>query len=520
MIKTVIKENLYLDSIFLMTVTREMQKVNGVREAVVVMGTEMNKTVLAEVGALTPEAQAATANSLILSLDVVEDSAVPEALKVLDNLMSQKADRQEDDTRERSFPTVDLAVQELPCANLAVISLSGEFAGQEAMNALKNGMSTFIFSDNVPLEEELELKRYAREHNLWVMGPGCGTSVINGISLGLMSKISQGAVGIVGASGSGIQEIAVLVDQQGEGVSQAIGTGGRDLSKEIGGITMLQGLDYLDADPKTKVIVLVSKPPHPETCAKIYARVKQSKKPIVIFFLGGDRSQIEASGAYSAATLEEAANIAVKLVRGEPIQQEDFLSKCIAQMKTEAMIEHRKLNCKQKFLRGLYCGGTHSEEAVLLLNEILPDMHSNLSFGGVKLLKDPKVSEQNSLVDMGDELFTRGRPHPVMDPSILTDRLWTEGTDPEVGVILFDLLLGYAVHPDPVGTIRDTLAALRKQAAQDGRNLCFVASICGTRQDPQDISLQKQQLEALGVHVFYSNSKAAIFAGIVIRGEE
>ena len=283
MIKTIIKENLYLDSVFLMTAGKEVKNVNGIRNAVLVMGTELNKSVLEELGALTPEAKAATANSLILSLDVEQEGAEEEALAALEALINGKSERQSDE--EKSYSSLDAALEAEPETNLTVISVAGEFAGEEARKALHRGSHVFLFSDNVPLEEEIELKTYAREHGLLVMGPGCGTSVIGGISIGLMSKVSQGGIGIVAASGSGLQEVAMLADRMGEGISQAIGTGGRDLSREVGGITMLQGIELLRDDPETKVIVLVSKPPHPETSRKIYDAVRQIEKPVVIFFL-------------------------------------------------------------------------------------------------------------------------------------------------------------------------------------------------------------------------------------------
>ena len=517
MIKTIIKENLYLDSVFLMTAGKEVKNVNGIRNAVLVMGTELNKSVLEELGALTPEAKAATANSLILSLDVEQEGAEEEALAALEALINGKSERQSDE--EKSYSSLDAALEAEPETNLTVISVAGEFAGEEARKALHRGSHVFLFSDNVPLEEEIELKTYAREHGLLVMGPGCGTSVIGGISIGLMSKVSQGGIGIVAASGSGLQEVAMLADRMGEGISQAIGTGGRDLSREVGGITMLQGIELLRDDPETKVIVLVSKPPHPETSRKIYDAVRQIEKPVVIFFLGGDPAEIEDCGAYSAETLEDAADKAVALARGESVPKRAFFEEAERELLETAEAERAKLAPGQKYLRGLFCGGTHSEEAVLLLNRMVPKLHSNIAFGGAELLHDPKVSEGNSLVDMGDEVFTRGRPHPAIDPSILTDRLLADGTDPETAVILFDLLLGHATHPDPVSTIRDTLIEIRERSRVEGRHLCIVAELCGTEKDPQNTDRQKKAMEELGIHVFYSNSRAAILAGMVTPKE-
>lgn len=514
MIKTIIRTNNYMDSIFLMNASKEVMQVKGVKDAVVVMGTEMNKTVLADFGGLTAEAEAAGPNDLIISLDIEDESPIKEVTKCLDELVNQKDKHAE--KQELTYSSFKKAADSIPEANLVVISLPGEYAAGEAMAALERNMNVFIFSDNVPLKDEIELKRLGREKGLLVLGPGCGTSVINNISIGLMSKVRRGNIGIVGASGSGIQEIAIMIHRYGFGISQAIGTGGRDLSKEVGGSTMLQGIDYLENDADTKVIVLVSKPPHPDTSKKIIEKVKLCTKPVVIFFLGGDAQQIRSAGAYCPAALEEAADMAVTLTYGKKVKEVDFISNCKNELASLAAKEKAKIKPEQKYIRGLFCGGTHSEEAVLLLQDFVPNLHSNLSFKKVQLLSDCHVSVGNSLVDMGDEEFTKGKPHPVMDPSILNERLMQEGSDPEVAVILFDLLLGHGVHKDPVGTIEETLAAIRAKSNAEGRYVSFIASICGTDLDPQDISKQRQRLEALGVNILPSNCKAAILSGLIV----
>ena len=255
MINTIIKENLYLDSVFSMTDGRELKKLEGIKSATLVMGTDLNKSVLAEIGALTPEAQAATPNTLIIALETEKEGIEAEAEALLEKLLAGSTEKKSGE-ESREYKSVDAAFDAVPDANLVIISVAGEFAGEEARKALMHGANVFIFSDNVPLEDEIELKQLAREKGLLVMGPGCGTSVIGGISIGMMSKVSRGRIGIVAASGSGLQEVAVLVDRAGEGISQAIGTGGRDLSQDVGGITMLQGIDFLKNDPETDVVVL------------------------------------------------------------------------------------------------------------------------------------------------------------------------------------------------------------------------------------------------------------------------
>lgn len=515
MILTLVKRNYYTDSIFLMMATSDMMDVEGVKNAVVVMGSDIGKSVLKDFGALTPEAAACTVNDLIIAVDCEGDSMEKKIRLALDRLLVE--DKKEKTNREEEvvYHTLSKAKSVFPDANIAVISLPGEFAGAEAMNALQEGMHCFIFSDNVPLEMEVALKKLAKEKGLLVMGPGCGVSIINNVSLGLMSKVRRGPLGIVGASGSGIHEIVMLAHRSGVGISQAIGTGGRDLSRAVGGITMLQGLEALENDPETKVIVLVSKPPHPDTMARVLERVRTCKKPVIIYFLGSDGKQAQDAGAYVPHTLEEAADMAVCLCNMEPVRQRDAIAIVCEEVAPIAREERAMLSPEQKYIRGVFCGGTHSEESVILLKGLGLDMHSNLSFGGAIPLKNPNFSEGNCLTDMGDETFTKGRLHPVIDPAILAPRLLQEANDPETAVILFDVLIGYGAHKDPVGCIEKALNAIRER----NRYISLIASLCGTDIDPQGLLEQCSHLEVLGVRLLPSNAHAALCAGLIVRGE-
>lgn len=513
MIKTTVMPNCYMDSILILSVSRELMKLPGVRKAVAVMATDMNKTVVDEFGGTTPAVAAAGANDLIISLDCEDEGVMSAAEDKVRELASGKASAQSA-AAELEYRSLAAAKKALPEANICTISLPGEYAGAEARTALANDMNLFIFSD-MDEDEELELKRIAHEKGLFVMGPGAGTAVVNGLSIGLMSKIRRGRIGIVAASGSGLQEVAVLVHQLGEGISQAIGVGGHDLSQKVGGIMFLQAMDYFASDPDTEVLVLVSKPPHPDTARKIYAALPKDK-PCVVFFLGGDREEIRRAGAYAPASLEEAAQMAVCLLRGEEPAGGDYLRRATAELAESAAAERSRLSPEQKYLRGLFCGGTHSEEAVTLLKGLVHRLHSNISFGGAELLEDKYLSVENSLVDMGDEVFTKGRPHPVMDPSILVDRLIQEAHDPETGVILFDLLYGYAIHPDPVGAIEDALREVARIERDEGRHICLVASLCGTDIDPQNVAEQARRLREYGVVIQPSNARAALLAGLIV----
>lgn len=513
LIKTTVMANCYMDSILILSVSREMMKLPGVKKAVVVMATDMNKTVVDEFGGMTPAVKSAGPNDLILSLDCETEDTIKLAEDKVKEIASGKSESGKGEA-EVEYRKLTSAKEALPEANICIISLPSEYALDEAKTALANDMNLFIFSD-MPEEEELEIKTIAKEKGLFVMGPGAGTAVINNLSLGLMSKVRPGRIGIVAASGSGLQEVAVLIHNMGEGISQAIGTGGHDLSQKVGGIMFLQAIDYFTNDPDTDVLVFVSKPPHPDTAKKIYANLPKNK-PVVIFFLGGNPEEIKAAGAYAPKTLEEAAIMAVQLARGEKPTERDIVAEDKAAFAELVAAERAKLAPQQKYLRGLFCGGTHSEEAVTLLQEFVPTMHSNIKFGKVHLLEDRHQSLENSLVDMGDEVFTKGKPHPVMDPSILVDRMIQEARDPEVGVILFDLLYGHAIHSDPVGAMEDALKEIKRIEKEEGRHICVIGALCGTDIEPQDVADQARRLEEYGVILQPSNAKAALLAGLIV----
>ena len=513
MIKTIVMANCYMDSILILSVSREMMKLPGVKKAVAVMATDMNKTVVDEFGGMTPEAKSAGANDLILSLDCGGDGVIELAKEKVRELAAGKGPGITGEA-EAEYHKLSAAKAALPEANICVISLPSEYALDEAKTALANDMNLFIFSD-MPEEDELEIKQTAHEKGLFVMGPGAGTAVINNLSLGLMSKVRPGRIGIVAASGSGLQEVAVLIHNHGAGISQAIGTGGHDLSEKVGGIMFLQAMDYFAGDPNTDVLVLISKPPHPAAAKKIYANLPKNK-PAVIFFLGGSAAEIQAAGAYAPKTLEETAIMAVALAQGKRPEIRDIVAEDKAALAALAAAEKAKLSPRQKYLRGLFCGGTHSEEAVTLLQEFVPNMHSNIKFGKVDLLEDRLQSVENSLVDMGDEIFTRGKPHPGMDPSILVERMIQEARDPETAVILFDLLYGHAIHADPVGAMEDALREIQRIEKEEGRRICVIASLCGTDIEPQDVRDQARRLKEYGVILQPSNAKAALLAGLIV----
>ena len=277
--------NLYKDSVSLMTVSAQVTAIPGIEAASVVMASATNVDNLAQAGLGTFEVRP---NDLVVAVSGT-DEACAEALAIADKLLSAAPGGGDDDTSVAAPTTsIQMAVDRDPDSNLALISVPGDYAAAEAMKALRLGLDVMIFSDNVSPEKELALKEYAREVDLMVMGPDCGTSIVNGIPLGFANVVRRGPIGVVGASGTGTQEVTVRIHQNGSGVSQALGTGGHDLADAIGGISMLHGLAALDGDPGTSVIVLVSKPPSPDVAAKVLAAAEASTKPVVVIFLGAD----------------------------------------------------------------------------------------------------------------------------------------------------------------------------------------------------------------------------------------
>ena len=315
MIQLQIKKNAYYDSVTLMLISKELKKLEGVHEALVGMGSDLNKEIAHNIGVATPELDAnVSTNDFFVAVSCESESAFSAVLNKTEELLNKKA---ESKAAAYAPPTLDGAIKIDPDLNMAVISVPGRHAADVAQSCLDNGINVMLFSDNVTIEEEKALKTYAYEHELLMMGPDCGTAIINHVPLAFANVVRSGDIGIVAASGTGTQEVSSIIDQLGSGVSQVIGTGGRDLKKDIGGLMMKLGLDALKNDPKTKVITLISKPPAKEIASEMLALAAKTGKPTVVCFIGGDRGEIESFGLVAAVSLEDAAYKAVALSRGE-----------------------------------------------------------------------------------------------------------------------------------------------------------------------------------------------------------
>ncbi len=516
MIKLEVKKNAYYDSVTLMLISKELKKLDGVSEALVGMGSDLNKEIAHNIGVATPELDnAVSANDFFVAVACTGEEAFAAVLSKTEELLNKKA---ESKGAAYTPPTLDGALKIDPALNMAVISVPGKHAADVAQSCLDRGINVMLFSDNVTIEEEKALKTYAYEHELLMMGPDCGTAIINHVPLAFANVVKSGDIGIVAASGTGTQEVSSIIDQLGAGVSQVIGTGGRDLKKDIGGLMMKLGLDALKNDPKTKVITLISKPPAKEIASEMLALAAKTGKPVVVCFIGGDRKEIESFGLTAAVSLEDAAHKAVALSRGEKLV--DYAGFAMGEDKAETMAKEiaAKMAKGQKYVRGFYTGGTLCDEAMKLMIADLGHIYSNIPLNAEDALEDPKggKSREHTFLDFGDDAFTVGRPHPMIDPSLRAERVITDATDPSCAVIMADCVIGFGSHPNPAEDLAAAIKTAKEQAASEGRHLCCVCAVCGTEGDPQSLSRTQQQLAEAGAVVLPSNAQATRFVSRVL----
>ncbi|HSD41524.1 MAG TPA: acyl-CoA synthetase FdrA [Burkholderiales bacterium] len=482
--------NTYRDSVALMQLSASLRSLPGVEEASMIMATAGNLALLREVRLLNGAVAARPSDLLVVvraKTATAAEAAVAHGEAQLKAVTPTTATGGPAAIVPRSL---DMALAEAPQSNLALISVPGEYAAAEAAKALARGLNVMLFSDNVPLDDEVALKRRAAERGLLVMGPDCGTAIIDGVPLAFANRVRRGPIGCVAASGTGLQQVTTLIDRLGLGISQAIGTGGRDLSEAVGGVTMLAGLKALAADRDTRVIVLISKPPAPAVAAKVIAEAAKARKPVVVNFIGAS-AEARGKNLHAARTLEDAARAAVALAQGRKPPKAPAASRVGALP---------RLAKSQRYVRGLFSGGTFCYEAELILRDALGD---SFRAGG------------HTLTDLGDDVYTRGRPHPMIDHRLRNERIVREAGDPEVAVILLDVVLGYGAHPDPAAEMAPALRATRKV----NRRVALVGSVCGTDADPQGLARQEAALRKAGVILGASNAEAArIAAKIVAKG--
>lgn len=498
-----IKQGYYFDSVTLMRVGRELSAHPGVVEASVVMGTESNKSILQMSGLLLVEFKKAGDQDLLIAVKAKTAASAADAMAKAEELLTRKKESGDGSASAAPAPrNVTAALEALEGANLALISVAGRYAAREARRALAQGLNVMLFSDNVSLADELALKQQAHKQDLLVMGPDCGTAIIQGVPLAFANAVPRGRIGVVGASGTGMQEVTCIVGNSGEGISQAIGTGGRDVKDAIGGITFLDAMHALADDPETKVLLLISKPPQPGVMRKIRAQGKKIKKPIVTLFLGA---------AQPPYTLEEAALQAVAMACGEnPAAVHGLLADRDAVLQEQAKeLVRLRPRAKGRYLRGLFSGGTFCAEAQVVLSDVLKPLYANAPLGSVKPLKNAWKPQKHSLIDLGEDVFTVGRPHPMIDFSLRNKMILDEAANPETACILLDLVLGYGAHADPLSEL---LPVIREAATK----VFVVVGVIGTDADPQNRPAVVDALRKAGAQVEVTNAAACVLAGAII----
>jgi FdrA protein len=480
-----VRRGFYMDSVALMRLSRAIAAMPGVTGAALMMATPANRAILAEAKLLAADGQAAGANDLILAVR----SATPQAGTAALAAAAAALDRQKSAAVAVGihYPrSLRAALRQAPSATLALISVPGDYAAAEARKALRRGLDVMIFSDNVPLAEEVALKREAAALGRLVMGPDCGTAIIAGIPLAFANRVPRGDIGVIGASGTGIQEVCCLIAQAGRGISQAIGVGSRDLSREVGGLSTLAAIDLLDADPATERMVLISKPPQPEVARQVLERIGRSHKRVTVCFLGAGAMALPRN-ASAAPTLSAAA----EEVLGSPLPARPQSSP--------------PPPARPGSILGLYAGGSLAAEAQLVLLAAGRSVASNAAVPGARALREAATGADR-IIDLGADEFTRGRPHPMIEPAVRSDELRRALADPGVAVILLDVVIGFGAHVDPAGEIAAALAGATSERPY------VIASVTGTEADPQVRSRQIATLEGAGVRIAAANAAAAQLA--------
>jgi FdrA protein len=462
----------YHDSVRLMQASQVLRTAAGVEEALVAMGTELNLTLLEDLHFDPEQLVGVGPNDLIVAVRAVDEATLATTDQVLEEALAAKRGSSEP-TDSPPAHLVETAAATIG-ANLALISIPGRYAFVEAMGALRAGLHVMVFSDNVSVEHEILLKEEAARRDLLVMGPDCGTSIVGGIGLGFANAVRPGSVSLVGASGTGIQQLTCLLDDAGVGVRHAWGTGSRDLSEAVGGSSTLRGLAALDADPATDVIVVVSKPPATAVATAVRAAAARCSTPVVIAFME------------PGSTLEGAANKVLSLLGREPA--------------TFTIWPAGSGDHRPGLLRGLFSGGTLRDEARFIIEPVI---------GPLSLTE---TTEGSSLVDYGDDVYTEGRAHPMIDQTVRLERLESTVTNNSIGVVLLDVVLGYGANPDPAVELAPVIRTLSEAG------MAVVATLCGSKGDPQGLDYQAGLLQKAGAAVFLSNAAAATRTAELVGG--
>jgi FdrA protein len=478
-----VRSGAYADSVALLQVSRSVQDTPGVAAAQVAMATPLNVEVLASMGFSIPAE--ASANDLVVAIRLEADGDLGQALAAVEAALAATTRRTTGAAEVAPHRTTATALRD--AGDVVLVSVPGASALVEAMDALDAGRDVMVFSDNVPLEQELALKRTAADRGLLVMGPDCGTAVVGGLGLGFANATSPGPVGIVAASGTGCQQLLALLDHAGVGVGSALGVGGRDLSADVRGLSTREALRRLDADPAVELAVLVSKPPADDVAAEVREYAASLSTPVEMALLGAGQPDLTAA---AEAVLRRLG----RDVPAWPVSAPAALPQA-----------------RGPHLRGLFVGGTLCDEAMLIAAETLGPVRSNIPLSPELALGPDLLADGHSMVDFGDDALTRGRAHPMIDPTLRLEHLARAAADPGTGVLLLDVVLGHGAEPDPAGRLAPALTGL---------DVPVVVAVVGTRLDPQDLDRQVRLLAEAGAEVHLSNAAATRRAVDLVGGAQ
>jgi FdrA protein len=494
---TTIVPSCYYDSVVLMRVASQLKKRAGVAEVAMFMGTEGNHALLGQAGLATGKSQEAGSQDLIIIVRAETEPLAVEITQEAKQLLTARR-ASNDSTLNYRPRTLERALQSLPAASLAAISVPGTYAAREAGKCIDQGLNVFLFSDNVAVEDEVALKAKAVGRNLLFMGPDCGTAYLNGVGLGFTNVVRRGRIGCVAASGTGLQAVVCRIDQLGEGISHGIGVGGRDLKLEVGGIMTIFALELLEQDAETEVIVLLSKPPHPTVAEKLEKLCRTMKTPVIACFQG---TRLPSDALEQAETLDEAAHRAICRLHGEAFIRKGFEQPA----KVADLLNQAGPLTGGRLLLGLYTGGTLAKEACQLLAPVIGDIAA-----------EPTATGSHMVLDLGDDRYTIGKPHPMIAPENRTEMLLELAGKSKLdncGVLLFDVVLGNGSHLDPATELIHGLKELQLRPQQQ---IPAVAALIGTDKDPQSLAEQQSKLEDAGIAVFRDHSEAVRYAAMLI----
>jgi succinyl-CoA synthetase alpha subunit len=513
--KNIIKRNFFRDSVQLMILSDQLKKEPGVIDAAIVMGTEVNKNILLRSGLLTTDGNRAGEMDTIISLSCDDESSL--------NLVNTKAEQflsSESGIGTPEFANVDSALKSFNLANLAMISIPGRYVKDIALELLNKKLHIFLFSDHVSLEDEIQLKKLASKNHLLLMGPEAGTSIINGIVLGFGNRVRAGNVGIIGASGTGIQESSTLLDMYGSGISHAIGVGGRDMHQEIGGLMTLQAIEALENDPKTKLVLLVSKPVDNSARNIIVNTIKNNAKKKYVLCLIGDEDFVDSDQIVFAKSIQSSVLKALKL--SDPKAYKNTHVRFSKELYDAIILTKElsnRLSGRQRYIRGFFAGGTMCYESTVILEQMMgrEKIYSNLAPANSKLhLNGTQKSIEHTCIDFGNLEFTAARPHPMIDPSLRITRILEEAKDPNIAVIIIDIITGYSVASNTVQLHANSIKeAISIAGRQENGTLSVFVYICGTDKDVPASEIDI--LKASGAQVFRSNALMSFTAGFLVK---